>query len=221
MKKFQETLDYRFDDEKLLELALSHPSLSGRKEGNNQRLEFLGDAVLGLCVAELLYKMYPDEAEGPLAKRQAALICGEQLSKIAKDIGLDKKLLLSTGEEDLGGRENKSNLEDACEALIGAIYLDAGLGAAREFIMRYWEKPAREMQEAPKDPKTALQEWAQGKGLPLPLYEVVAQSGPSHAPNFTVQVSVEGLEPAKAEASSKKAAEREAANLLLESIALQ
>lgn len=216
-------LEYTFKDEALLNRALTHRSCGeveadGKTPYSNQRLEFLGDSVLGLVIAELLYRMYPTEQEGDLAKRFAALVRGETLAEIAASINLGSELIMTDAEADGGGESNPSNLEDACEALIGAIYLDGGIDAAREFILTHWKAKAETTTEPPKDPKTALQEWAQGKGYDLPAYKVIEQSGPSHAPEFTIEASV-NTEPrttATAQAGNKKLAEREAAKELLE-----
>lgn len=214
MQELQERISYHFNDLALLELALTHPSYSRKK--NNQRLEFLGDAVLALVVADLLYKIFSDEQEGELARRQAQLVCGKTLFDVAREINLGESLKLAASEVQSGGRDNASNLEDALEALIGAIYLDGGLEAAENFIKPRWQKIAKNAAAAPKDAKTALQEWAQGRGLPLPLYVVIETEGSAHAPLFTMEVRVEGYKPARAKASSKKMAQQEAAATLLE-----
>lgn len=212
----QQTLAHQFRDVKLLRLALTHRSLV--REGidsSNQRLEFLGDSVLGLTIAEMLYALYPSEAEGDLSKRLVSLVNGEQLASIARTMGLGDALLMSSGEEEQGGRENPSNLEDACEALLGAVYLDGGMDAARGVVERFWSAQARSMLSPPKDAKTTLQEWAQARGLPLPEYALISADGPSHAPLFIIEVRVEGLAPVRAEAGVKKTAERLAAEMLL------
>ena len=215
MQAVQQAIGYAFRDQALLQQALTHRSVGA---GHNQRLEFLGDSVLGLLIAELLYALYPTEAEGDLSKRLVALVNGEQLAAIARGWGLGEALRLSASEEEQGGRENSSNLEDACEALLGAAYLDGGLEAARGIIARFWKPTALEAKAPPKDPKTALQEWAQGRGLPLPEYVVLSADGPSHAPEFVIEVRVEGQQPAQASAGSKKLAERKAAEMLLTSL---
>ena len=158
MQNLAAMLGYEFRDEGLLSRALSHPSLG--KEGSNQRLEFLGDAVLGLVVAEMLYALYPTEQEGELARRLAALVRGETLAQAARDIGLGEVIKMSASEAASGGREAASNLEDAMEALIGALYLDGGIEAAKAFILPRWEKLAATLASPPKDAKTSLQEWA-------------------------------------------------------------
>lgn len=214
--ELEATLGYSFRDARLLELALTHRSLT-RDGGDisNQRLEFLGDAVLGLVIADMLYQLFPTEAEGDLSKRLVSLVNGEQLADIAQTLKLGEQLLMSGGEEEQGGRTNRSNLEDACEALLGAIYRDGGLEAARAVVDRFWRPYAEKMKAPPKDAKTTLQEWVQARGLPLPEYALISADGPSHAPLFVVEVRVNGHEPIRAEAGVKKTAERLAAEKLL------
>jgi ribonuclease-3 len=206
-------IGYMFKNSALLELALTHPSAN--KSQNNQRLEFLGDSILGAVVAKLLYDLFPNEPEGELARRLAALVRGETLAQIGRDIGIGEALKIAASEAKLGGRDNPSNLEDAMEALIGAIYLDGGMAAAENFIFPRWKNLAEQVIAPPKDAKTALQEWAQARGLPVPAYTVKSSSGPAHAPVFTMEVSVQGYPPAEAEAASKRAAEQLAAENLL------
>lgn len=206
-------IGYTFKDKALLSHALTHPSLAGRE--NNQRLEFLGDAVLGAIVAKLLYFLYPNENEGSLARRKAALVNGATLAKIAEESGLGSAMHMAASEAGAGGRSNPSNLEDACEALIGALFLDGGLEAAEAFIRPRFEPLARQSFEAPKDAKTSLQEWAQARGLPVPSYTLVSSEGVAHAPVFTIRAEVEGGLSATAKAKSKRAAEQEAARQLL------
>lgn len=213
MDRLQKQLGYRFRDSSLLALALTHPSLN--KQLSNQRLEFLGDAVLGLAVAEILYSLYPDEAEGELARRHAALVRGETLTEIARELELGRALTLSVSEAASGGRDAASNLEDALEALIGALYLDGGLEAAHGFINPLWTERAQNISAPPKDAKTALQEWAQARGLSVPRYQVVAQTGPAHAPEFTVEATLGEFAPERATAANKRAAEQLAAGQLL------
>ncbi len=203
-----------FHRPQLYDLAMTHRGVHG--ERNNQRLEFLGDRVLGLVIAEMLYDAFPDAREGDLAKRLAALVCGEALAGVAQRIGLGEEMILSDSELGTGGRGNISNLEDACEALIGALYLDAGLEVAREFIVTHWTPLMASVHVPPKDAKTALQEWAQAQGLPLPEYCEVERSGPAHAPAFTIRVQVEGYPPGVATAASKRAAEQMAAKAVLQ-----
>lgn len=211
------SLGYTFKDATLLALALTHPSLG--KSHSNQRLEFLGDAVLGLIVSTLIYEMYPNESEGELARRHAALVRGETLTAVARALGVGAELNIAASEAKSGGRDNPSNLEDALEAIIGALYLDGGIAAAEQFVLPRWKELAQKTTTAPKDAKTALQEWAQGRGLPVPTYTLKSSIGPAHAPQFTIEVTVQGYAPAVAEAASKRAAEQLAAELLLKQLA--
>ncbi|HVJ42794.1 MAG TPA: ribonuclease III [Dongiaceae bacterium] len=214
-------IGHQFADIGLLRTAITHPSSltrnSGRKgprqtgDADNQRLEFLGDRILGLVVAEMLFRNFPHENEGALAKRLAALVRQDGLSRVAKSIDLGKYLIMSRGEIESGGRDNPASQADACEAVIGAIYLDAGLEPARDFIMRMWSPMMNRDAKPPQDSKTALQEWAQAGGLPLPSYDVLESSGPPHDPVFTVSVTVEGHSPTSASGRSKRAAEQAAA----------
>lgn len=208
-------IGYQFKDESLLQRAMTHPSLSKQIGHNYERLEFLGDAVLSMMITERLLMGYPDEAEGVLAKKLAVLVSGTVIAEIARSINLGAYLLLSKGEINHGGRELTANLENAMEALIGAIYMDGGLDAVNPLIDRLWSPRIAVMTQAPEDPKTALQETVQAKGLNLPTYQMVARTGPSHAPLFTMQVSVDSYPPITAEAKSKRAAEREAAKSML------
>ena len=214
----EDALGHRFDDPDLLDTALTHSSVvSGGTPApaSNERLEFLGDRVLGLLVAEMLYREFPDEDEGALARRHAALVMRDSLARVAVEIGLAGHLRLSRGEDDTGGRANPGLLADACEAVIAALFLDGGLDAARAFVGRRWRALIDEDPTPPKDPKTALQEWAQARGLALPRYRETARTGPDHAPEFSVEVAVEGVEAVVATGPSKRAAERTAAEDLL------
>lgn len=213
MQALQQRIGYQFKDEELLRLALTHPSFAGQR--NNQRLEFLGDAVLGLLVADLLYRLYPGEQEGELARRQAGLVRSSTLAQVARDMALGDALHMAAGEAQSGGRENPTNLEDALEALIGALYLDGGLEAVRSFAEPRWTELAAQIQAPPKDAKTALQEWAQGRGLPLPVYRLVQTEGSAHAPTFTIEVEVKGYPVIQAQAPTKRAAEQLAASMFL------
>ena len=213
----EQTLGHRFARPGLLGLALTHSSAPSNGR-SNQRLEFLGDRVLGLVVAQALYERFPDEEEGALAPRLAALVRRDTLARVARDIGLGGHVVMSQGEEESGGRDNPSILADACEAVIAALYLDGGMESAQQFIRRHWLPLMEEDQSPPKDAKTKLQEWAQGRGLALPKYTETGRQGPAHAPVFSVQVSVEGADPAAATGPSKRAAEQAAASALLERI---
>lgn len=218
----EDIIGHHFIQKRLLEEALTHPGCALTRKDlpyNYQRLEFLGDSVLGMVVAEMIYTLYPQDNEGSLAKRHAALVRGESLVGIARTLGLGAYMNVPAGS-DAVGRDNPSNLEDCLEALIGALYLDGGLEAARGVIKKHWLPLARGVQAAPKDAKTALQEWAQGRGLALPVYTVLETTGPAHAPVFLVQVSAGGRE-ATAKAANKRQAEQMAAKLLLVDVEAQ
>ncbi|MBF0561494.1 MAG: ribonuclease III [Alphaproteobacteria bacterium] len=218
-------LGHEFKDEEVLRHALTHPSAvaSARWRATPyERLEFLGDRVLGLVVADMLLARFPDEKEGALAQRHAALVRKETLARVARTIGLETYLILSKGEMESGGRSNPSTLADACEAVIGALFTDGGFAPSAAFIRRLWSPLMDEAATPPKDAKTALQEWAQGQGRPLPIYEVLRMEGPPHDPVFSVKVSVEGEAHATATATAtgptKRVAEQVAAQSLLEKV---
>ncbi len=217
-RQLQVKLGHNFANLGLLDLALTHSSVvgsSGTCHRSNQRLEFLGDRVLGLAIADMLYKTFSDEDEGSMARRHAALVKREALAVVARNLGLEDHVRMSRGEDDAGGRRNLGLLSDTCEAIIAAIYLDAGLAAAANFIFRNWH-PILEGQTAPPiDAKTELQEWAQGKGLALPEYREIGRKGPPHAPVFLVEVSVQDIPPVRASGPSKRVAEKAAADAML------
>jgi len=215
----EKILSIAFKNKDLINQALTHPSLS-RKGSDYERMEFLGDHVLGLVIAEELYHRFHAENEGQMTKRLAGLICGETLVKVAKRLGLGEYIRMAQSEESSGGRLNKANLENAMEAVIGAIFLDQGIDVAKKFILDTWTDIIDEMVDPPKDAKSSLQEWAQGRGLPLPEYEVVSMEGAMHAPIFEVQVKVQGQEPQIGNGTSKRAAEQEAAAKLLAKLAI-
>lgn len=216
MRELTEILDYEFSDPELARVALTHRSAAGRGEPTYERLEFLGDRVLALVIADLLYEHYPTEEEGALAKRLVALVRRETLAEVAVKLDLGPLMNLSKGEEDAGGRENPAILSDVCEALIGAIHRDGGLEPARRFIEEHWRDLMANEKTPPKDAKTSLQEWAQGKGYDLPIYRTVSRSGPDHAPHFTIEVRVAKFPPERGEGATKRMAEQAAAELLLE-----
>jgi len=210
-------LGHRFADHRLLEQAVTHASLpGGARSGDYERLEFLGDRVLGLVVADLLYAAYPQEDEGALAKRLAVLARKDTLARVATAAALGDHLVLSRAESQSGGRRNPTLLADACEAVIGALYLDGGLDAAAGFIRRYWQPAMTAELEPPQDAKTALQEWAQGAGLPLPVYRTVRTEGPPHEPLFAVEVAVQDQPAVTASGRTKRTAEQAAAAALLD-----
>lgn len=213
---------HRFREPRLLQQALTHASLLQRRSERGtvgyERLEFLGDRVLGLIVAEMLFKAFPQEDEGALARRFAALVSRDGLARVATTIQLGGHIRVSQGERDSGGRGQAALLADACEAVIGALYLDGGLDAARGFVEPNWQPLISEDLRPPQDPKTALQEWAQGRGLPLPAYRLVMLEGPPHEPQFTVEVQVADKGSATGSGGSKRAAEQAAALELLQRI---
>jgi ribonuclease-3 len=213
-------LGYHFHEPKLLDQALTHPSLQPGSAGRGpyERLEFLGDRVLGLVVAEMLYNRFPGENEGALARRHAALVRRESLARIAQQINLGPALSLSRSEEETGGRNNMGTLADACEAVLGAMYADGGLAPVAALINRLWTPLMAEMAAPPKDAKTALQEWAQARALGLPSYSTLAVDGPPHNPDFLIGVEIEGVAKASGRGPSKRAAEQTAAANLLEQL---
>jgi ribonuclease-3 len=211
-------LGHRFETRALLERAVTHPSAAPRHgEGSHgyERLEFLGDRVLGLVVADLLLARFPEESEGALGRRLAELVRRETLAEVAGRLGLAGCVRLAKGERAAGERDNPAILADVCEAVLGALYLDGGLGAARAVIEPLWAPLIETAEHPPQDAKTALQEWAQGRGLPLPEYRELSRSGPAHEPIFTVEVSVAGDSSARGEGRSKRLAEQSAAGRLL------
>lgn len=218
-------LGHVFADPALLQDALTHPSLSSSKPSSKiskaspyERLEFLGDRVLGLVVAHWLYALFPQANEGELAKRHAYLVNRDMLRNVATALKLDDDLRLAHGESANDLHKNLAAMSDATEAVIGALYLDAGFEVARTFIKTHWQPWVDADMEPPADPKTALQEYAQGKGLPLPQYSIIERTGPSHAPQFKIKVVVSGFEPVIAEGGSKRVAEKAAAQALLAEI---
>jgi ribonuclease-3 len=213
---FEARFGHVFKNRERLNLALTHASTGA--DHNYERLEFLGDRVLGLVIAELLYEDFPNESEGHLARRHAALVSGATLAGIANAIDLGAVLKVSDAERASGGAKNENILADIMEALIGALYLDAGMAACKPVLGALWKDVLHVMDKPPQDPKTALQEWAQGLGLPLPRYEVVGREGPDHAPVFTISVEVEGYEAVAATGPSRRVAEKAAAILLLETL---
>jgi ribonuclease-3 len=212
----EERLGYRFRDRDLFGLALTHVSAPGAGPGMSyQRLEFLGDRVLGLAVAEMLYRAYPDAAEGELSRRLAELVRRESCAEVAQAWDVGPHLKLGAGEVHSGGRRNTAILADACEAIIGAVFLDGGYEAARALVERAFAQRLAAPRRPLRDAKTALQEWAQGRGLPTPVYAIVEQVGPDHAPKFRVSAKVEGLDLALGLGASKRSAEQDAARSLL------
>jgi len=196
----------------LFELALTHAS---RSEENYERLEFLGDRVLGLATAAWLYELFPDEPEGKLSRRLNVLVSRAVCSEVARDIGIPERMRLGKQAREDGAQDSDNVLGDAVEALIGAVYLDAGFEAADDVVQRLWASRVGELERAPKHPKSKLQEWAAAQDKRPPVYELVGRSGPHHAPKFVVKVTIKGVGEAEAEGTTKQDAETTAAEALL------
>jgi ribonuclease-3 len=212
-------IGHSFADPNLLMQAITHVSAlkSGRKRGDSyQRLEFLGDHVLGLVVSDMLYHAFPNADEGELSKRLAELVRKESCADVAKSLGLLDDVKLGSVGPSADARLRKSVLGDICEAVIGAVFLDGGYAAAAEFVRRNWTERMHKPRRPLRDPKTVLQEWAQGKGLPTPVYREVERTGPHHDPQFRVAVDLPGLASAEGIGGSKRAAEKVAASVMIE-----
>ncbi|MBV8912343.1 MAG: ribonuclease III [Acetobacteraceae bacterium] len=220
LRAAERLLGHNFANPGLLTEALTHRSATqavrrGRKRTkSNERLEFMGDRVLGLLIAEWLIERFPDEQEGALGPRHAHLVSRRVLAEIAERAGLSEALAIGPSEARAGVGQLANVLADAMEAAIGAMYLDGGLDAARRFVRAAWAAELDSMGEPPKDPKTELQEWLMARGLPLPVYQVASRTGPPHRPEFVMQVLGAG-KAATGTAGSKRLAEREAAANLL------
>lgn len=223
-KGFEARLGYQFTQRALLKRALTHSSFrSTAKKGgdhDNERLEFLGDRVLGLSIAELLTETFPNASEGELARTFNHLVRGETCADVARSIALGEQLILSESEAGSGGREKVTILADACEAVLAAVFLEGGFDAARQVVRLHWGKRLQTLPIEPADPKSALQEWAQGQGFDLPKYKELSREGPDHAPQFTTEVRVGGRKAptarvAQGTGASKRAAEQSAATALL------
>ena len=219
LKAFSDRLGYSFARSELLQRALTHGSISTATRPDNQRLEFLGDRVLGLTIAEALFKTDRAATEGQLAPRYNALVKGETCAAIAREIGLGDVLKLGRSEMLSGGRRKEALLADAMEAVLAAIYLDAGLEAARTVILRLWAERLKNVDQDARDAKTALQEWAQAKGMTPPTYAVTGRDGPDHAPEFEITVMLDNGHSARARGQgTKRSIEQAAAAALLKDI---
>jgi ribonuclease-3 len=215
---FEERIGYRFRDPALLEQALTHISaLTGMRNraGSYQRLEFLGDHVLGLVVSDMLFRAFPKADEGEMSRRLADLVRKEACADVARTIELGEAIRIGASEANAGGRGRTAILADVCEALIGAIFVDGGYAAGSAFIERLWGTRMRAPARPLRDSKTALQEWAQARGLPTPAYREVERKGPDHDPEFRVMVELPHLTPAEGLGRSKRAAEQAAAAAML------
>ncbi len=196
--------------------ALTHGSAS---ESNYERLEFLGDRVLGLIIADWLCARFPDEHEGQLSRRFNSLVSGETCAEVAREIGVQRYIRLGKQARDDGAIESDNVLGDVMEALIGALYLTHGLESTRGLVQRLWDPRVEEQRAAPKHPKSALQEWAAANRRKPPAYALISRSGPDHASRFVVQVTIKGVGEAEAEGGSKQEAETAAAAALLNQVA--
>mgnify|MGYP006277245507 CR=1 FL=1 len=209
-------LGHEFSDPALIERALTHASHFAVGVGPTyERLEFLGDRVLGLSIATMLYEAYPDAPEGELAQRYNQLVKRETCAAVAIDLGIDRSLRLGAAEAEAGGRRRTAILADACEAVLAAVYLDGGFAAARGLVEREWGGRMREARRPERDSKTVLQERLQGDGHPPPVYTEVDRTGPDHAPVFTIEVSGDGFRAERGTGTSKRAAEQNAARAVL------
>ncbi|SEL94980.1 RNAse III [Roseovarius azorensis] len=218
IRAFQTRLGHEFDRPALLVQALTHASMSSPNRDDNQRLEFLGDRVLGLVMAEALLAQDAAASEGQLAPRFNALVRKEACADVARQIDLGAVLKLGRSEMLSGGRRKEALLGDAMEAVIAAVYLDAGYEAARGVVLRLWGGRIGAVKQDARDAKTALQEWAQARGLPPPDYAELHRSGPDHAPVFTIAARLSSGESAEATAGSKRQAEQAAARALLDGL---
>ena len=214
----EERIGHRFSDPKLLDHALTHVSAvaSGRKRTESyQRLEFLGDHVLGLVISDLLFRSFPKADEGELSRRLADLVRKEACAEAAVAMDLAQHIRVGGGKVPAGGRAHSAMLADVCEALIGATFLDGGYDAAAQLIERYWRERMFEPHRPLRDPKTMLQEWAQGRGLPPPAYREMERRGPDHKPEFRVAVELPGIAATEGMGASKRDAEQAAAAAML------
>ena len=218
LKAFETRLGHSFANPELLIRALTHGSISSSTRPDNQRLEFLGDRVLGLVMAEKLLTDDPNAPEGTLAPRYNALVRKEACADVARQIDLGAVLKLGRSEMKTGGRRKLALLGDAMEAVIAAVYLDAGFGAAQQVILALWGDRIQNVEADARDAKTSLQEWAQARKLPPPSYVELSRDGPDHAPIFTIEVRLDNGHSATSKAPSKRAAEQAAAKALLEEL---
>lgn len=223
MSEFQgleKRIGYRFKDRQLLKAALTHPSFryeNPNEDADNQRLEFLGDSVLGLLAADALMAAHPDASEGELTGLKSAIASGVSLARIAAGLNLGESLRMGRGEAAAGGAERESNLEDVLEALVGAVWLDGGLKAARKFFDRHIFQTLETAEPALLNPKGTLQEYAQKEGFGIPGYEVIEESGPDHDRRFTVEVTVSTFG-FRGEGRSRREAEKAAAEKAVRSM---
>jgi len=215
--QLEQAIGYKFKDKDLARRAVTHASVkSDGNRYNNERLEFLGDRVLGLVIAEVLWRADPTAREGDLARRYNRLVRRETCASVARRIDLGTHLNLSESEAGSGGRDKDTILADAMEAVLGAVFIDGNFDRARNLVETLWADEINGGVAVTADPKSSLQEWAQGIGRPLPVYREVERTGPDHAPVFVAEVRIDGSAPARGEGPSKRQAEQEAATNFLE-----
>jgi ribonuclease III len=218
LDELETRIGHVFADKAILERALTHISAASPRQGRGgsyQRLEFLGDHVLGLAVSDMLYRAFPKADEGELSRRLADLVRRDTCAEVARAVDLGAALKLGNSESNAGGRKRTATLADVCEALIGAVFIDGGYVAAAALIERLWRERMLKPPAQLRDAKTMLQEWAQGRGLPAPVYREVERTGPHHSPKFRVAVDISDKPPAEGQGSSKRAAEQAAAAAML------
>jgi ribonuclease III len=217
LKELEARLGHAFKNRALLKKALTHASVrqASAKRRDNERLEFLGDRVLGLAVADMLFRAFPDDEEGAMSRRLSDLVRKETCAAVAGEWGVGPHVKLGLGEVQSGGRKRLTTLGDVCEALIGGVFLDAGYEKARAVVERAWRRRLHAAGRPPSDAKTALQEWAQGRALKAPTYRLVSRSGPDHNPRFVIAVDIETQLSAQGEGSSKRLAEQAAASAFM------
>ncbi len=217
-KELERRLGHKFKNQEWLERALTHASVRGARivKHDNERLEFIGDRVLGLAIVEAVSQALPDAREGELARRYNGLVKGDTCAIVSRELDLGAHMILSESEDSSGGRNKSTILADAVEAVLGAVFIDAGFDVARDVVLRLWQPLLNEGGAQQIDAKSVLQEWAQGRGLSLPRYVELARDGPDHAPKFTTEVRIKGCDPATGLGRSKRQAEQAAARALLE-----
>ncbi len=214
IEELEKILNYKYKNPALLKQALTHSSFASDVEKNYERLEFLGDRVLGLSIASLLYNIFPHEPEGSLSQRHTGLVCKETVAMVAKTLQLDKYMIVANEEI----RDNENVLCDVCEAVIGSIFIDGDCVEAIKFVNQHWRELIDKNVAPPKDAKTALQEVAHAKGRGVPVYKLEGREGSEHEPIFYMSVSLKGVAPEVGEGRNKKLAEQEAAAKMLKKL---
>ena len=215
LSALEQRIGVAFSNVGLLRQALTHVSACTKRGDSYQRLEFLGDRVLGLAVADFLYEIFPGAAEGELSRRLAELVRRETCAEVAAEWGVAPFIILGGGEAQSGGATKAAILGDICESIIGAVFLDAGFEVARKLVRDSFAPRVDQVGASRRDPKSALQEWAQGRGIGTPVYRLDGQTGPDHAPHFVIAAVIDGFEPALGQGTSKRHAEQAAAEAFM------